>query len=176
MNLKEILNKRRSIRKFSDKVVNQGTLDALMEATLQAPSSRNSHSTHLVAIRNRAIIERLASMRDYGSSFVKNAPVFVLVMGDRSVTDLWEVNCSISAATLQLAATDLELSSCWVHINGRPQLKDQPEGAMAEEVVRSLVDIPPHYGILCGIALGYSDFTPADLPPFDSASHYKTIE
>ncbi len=176
MEFKEILSSRRSIRKYSAMQVEQETIDALVEATLKAPSSRNSHSTHLLVVRNPEKIERLSQMRDYGSAFVKGAPIFVLVMGDRSVTDLWEVNCSISATTLQLAATDLGLASCWVHVDGRPHLKDEPQGVSAEDIVREVVDIPENFSVLCGIALGYSDFVPADLPPFDWAAHVNIVE
>ncbi len=175
MHLQDILDKRRSIRKFLDKEVDSTTIEALCKAALKAPSSRNSHSTHLLVIDRHDIIEQAATMRDYGSGFIKGAPLFILVMGDKSATDLWEVNCAITATTLQLAATDLGLASCWVHIDGRAQLKENPEGTSAEEYLRSLVDIPTTFGVLCGIAVGYSDFEPAALPPFDAASHIETL-
>ncbi len=176
MELKEILTKRRSIRKYSPQEVEPSVIEQLMEATLRAPSSRNSHSTHLLVVRNRETIESLATMRDYGSAFIKDAPVVILVMGDKEATDLWEVNCSISATVLQLSATDLGLASCWVHVEGRPRLKAEPQGASAEDHVRSLVEIPPHFGVLCAVAVGYSDFVPADLPPFDAAEHWAVVE
>ncbi len=176
MEFKEVASTRRSVRKYSTRAVESSVIDQLLETTLKAPSSRNSHSTHFIVIRNAEKIKRIAQMRDYGSAFVKDAPIFILVLGDKSATDLWEVNCAISATVMQLTATDLGLSSCWVHIEGRAQLKDNPQGAMAEEVVRAQVDIPDTYGILCGIALGYSDFQPAPLPEFDAASHVKIEE
>ncbi len=174
MELKDILNKRRSVRKFNDTPVSEESLSAVLDAALQAPSSRNSRSTHFIVVRDREVIERLAAMRDYGSAFVKGAPVFVLVAGDMSATDLWQVNCSISATILQLACTDAGLSSCWVHIEGRAQKQAEADGAKAIEWVREVVDIPENLGVLCGIALGYSDFEPAQLPAFDKAS--KIIE
>ncbi len=174
MELQDILNKRRSVRKFNDAPISEQTLRAVLDAALTAPSSRNSHSTHFIVVRDRAIIERLALMRDYGSAFVKGAPVFVLVAGDMSATDLWQVNCSISATILQLACTDAGLASCWVHVEGRAQKQAEPDGAKAIEWVRDVVDIPENLGVLCGIAVGYSDFEPAALPPFDKAS--KIIE
>ncbi len=170
MELKDILAKRRSIRKFNDKEVSPETIDALLDAALQAPSSRNSHSTHFIVVRDKASIERLSTMRDYGAGFVKAAPVFILVAGDTSATDLWQVNCSISATILQLACTDLGLSSCWVHVENRAQKQADPDGAKAIELVREVVDIPAGLDILCGIALGYSDFEPAALPEFDKSS------
>ncbi|MFR9523344.1 MAG: nitroreductase family protein [Rikenellaceae bacterium] len=175
MEFKKVVAARRSIRKFSCKEVEESVIEELLETTLKAPSSRNSHSTHLLVIRNRQIIDHLASMRDYGSGFIKKAPVFILIMGDTQATDLWQVNCSISATLMQLAATDLGLASCWVHVDGRPQLKSEPQGAMAEDMIRTLVQIPESFKVLCGIALGYSDFTPADLPEFDSAAHARVV-
>ncbi len=176
MEFKKLLSERRSIRKYSPKEVEQSVIDELVAATFTAPSSRNSHSTHLLVVRRKEIIERMAEMRDYGSAFIKYAPVVILVMGDREATDLWEVNCSISATTMLYAATDLGLSACWVHVDGRPHLKAEPDGTSAEEVLRSLLDIPEAYSVLCAVALGYSDFTPAPLPPFDAAEHVVVVE
>ncbi len=167
MELKNILSKRRSIRKFSDKPINEQVVNNIVDATLSAPSSRNSRSTNLIVIRNREIIEKIATMRDYGSAFVKNAPMVILVAGDTSKSDLWEVNCSISATTLQLACVDEGLASCWVHVKDRPQKQAEPDGAKAIELIREVVDFPAEYDVLCAIALGYSDFEPAALPPFD---------
>ncbi len=171
MELKEILSKRRSVRKYSDRKVEKEVVEQLLEATFKAPSSRNSRSTHLVVVQDPEKIARLADMRDYGSAFIKDAPLFILVAGDQSATDLWEVNCSISATLLQLAAVDLGLASCWVHVDGRAHRKAEPNGTTADQVVRTIVDIPENYGILCGIAIGYSDFCPAPLPEFDASAH-----
>ena len=72
---------------------------------------------------------------------------------------------------LLFAATDAGLASCWVHVNGRPCLKDQPDGAQAEDYLREFLPVPAEHGILCAVALGYSDFEPAALPPFDAGTH-----
>lgn len=110
-------------------------------------------------------------MRDYGSAFLEHAPAVVLVEGDRTATDLWRENAAITATALLFAATDAGLASCWVHVNGRPCLKDQPDGAQAEDYLREFLPVPAGHGILCAVALGYSDFEPAALPPFDAGTH-----
>jgi nitroreductase len=86
---------------------------------------------------------------------MKDCPMAIMVAGDESVTDLWVDNCSISATILQLAVTDAGLGSCWVHINGRPKLKAEPEGKSAEEYLREFLPIPAEWRPLCFIALGY---------------------
>ena len=92
MDFKTLIASRRSIRKFEPTAVPEEVVNRLVEATLTAPSSRNSRSTHLMIIDQAETIARMAEMRDYGSSFMKNAPLVILVMGDTTVTDKWLVN------------------------------------------------------------------------------------
>ena len=167
MELKTILEKRRSVRKFLDRKVEKEKLQRIAEMALTAPSSRNSRSTRLMIVEKPEQLEHIASMRDYGAAFVKNAAAAILVMGDKSKSDLWLDNCVITATILQLAVVDEGLASCWVHVNDRPCLKDEPEGKKAEEHLREKFPIPENYGILCAIALGYSDFEPAPLPAYE---------
>ncbi len=176
MEFQELLSKRRSVRKFSPQAVEREVLERLIEMTLSAPSSRNSHSTSFMVVTNRSILERISTMRDYGSSFVKNAPAAILILGDNTKSDLTTVNASISATVLQLAAVELGLSSCWVHVDGRPQKKDEPTGAEAIELVRELLPIPAECDVLCLVALGYSDFVPAPLPEFDHSALVSYID
>ncbi|MFI3282624.1 MAG: nitroreductase family protein [Rikenellaceae bacterium] len=170
MELKDIISKRRSTRKFLDTKVPQEVIARMLETTLLAPSSRNSHSTKFIVVTSPEKIEKLSTMRDYGSSFMKNAPCAIIICGDTSATDLWEVNCAISATTLQLVCVDEGLASCWVHVQDRPQLQAEPNGAKAIEVVREVVNIPEGDDALCVIACGYSNFEPAPLPEFDKAA------
>ena len=112
MEFKEILNKRRSVRKFSDRKVPREVIDRLLQATFTAPSSRNSRSTRIFVVENPEIIVSMSEMRDYGSAFMKSAPLALVVAGDKSLSDLWMVNCSISATVLQLACVEEGLASC----------------------------------------------------------------
>ena len=157
MEFKEILRRRRSVRKYLSRPVEREVLDTVLREALAAPSSRNSHSTHLRVVTDPETIARIARMRDYGSAFLEHAPAVVLVEGDRTATDLWRENAAITATALLFAATDAGLASCWVHVNGRPCLKDQPDGAQAEDYLREFLPVPAEHGILCAVALGYSD-------------------
>lgn len=167
MEFKELVAHRRSVRKYADRPVPREAIAPLLDAALTAPSSRNTRSTHFMVVTDRALIDRMASMRDYGASFLTGAPAVVLVMGDRQASDLWVENAAIAATLLQLAAEDAGLRSCWVHVNGRPRLKAQPEGEQAVDYLRSFLPLPLQYGVLCAIALGYSDHAPKPLPESD---------
>ena len=167
MELKKILDVRRSTRKFLDRKVEQEKLQRIADMALTAPSSRNSRSTRLMIVDKKEDLEHIATMRDYGAAFVKNAAAAILVMGDMSKSDLWLDNCVITATILQLAVVDEGLASCWVHVNDRPCLQAEPDGRKADDYLRELLDLPEHYGILCAVALGYSDFEPKPLPPYE---------
>ncbi len=171
MEFYELLRRRRSIRKYEPRPVPAEVVDRLLQATLTAPSSRNTRSTPLLVVDRPDLIERMAAMRDYGSAFLKGAPLAILVLGDTTAGDLWQVNCAISATLLQLACVEEGLGSCWVHVDGRPRLKAEPAGEQAADYLRSFLPIPAGCAPLCAVAVGYSDFHPAELPPFDAETH-----
>lgn len=170
MDFKELIAKRRSIRKFSDRAVPAEVVNRILSETLTAPSARNTRTTYFLVVDDPDLVTRMADMRDYGSAFMKGAPLAILVLGDTSKSDLWRENAAISATVLQLACVDEGLGSCWVHINGRPCRKDVPEGQKAADYLRTFLPIPEGCEPLCAIVAGYSDFTPAPLPPSDDAA------
>ena len=164
MDFKNILATRRSVRRFSPTEVSREVLLDIVNQALAAPSSRNMRTSRFIIVDDKPTLEKLAKMRDYGSEFMKDAAAAIIVAADTTKTDLWRENCAISATVLQLAIVDAGLASCWVHIGGRPRLKDVPEGEQAEEYIRTFIDIPEDWSLECAIALGYSDYTPKPLP------------
>ena len=106
-------------------------------------------------IEDRDTIAAISEMRDSGSSFVKDAPAVIVVMGDESKTDLWVDNCAISTTFIQLAATAMELGSCCVHVNGRPRSRTDMSAGNAEDYLRELLGVKDGIRILCVVALGY---------------------
>lgn len=155
MDFLEVIEKRHSVRKYADKPVEKELLDAIVKVAQTAPSSRNSKSSAFMIIEDRDTLDALAQMRDYGSALLSGAPTAIVVLGDESKTDLWVDNCAISATFIQLAVTAMDLVSCWVHCNGRPVLKNEPDGAKAEDYVRELLGIKDSLHPYCVVAVGY---------------------
>ena len=175
MEFKTILEKRRSTRKFLPRKVEHDKLQRIVDMALQAPSSRNCRSTRFLVVRKPEIVHRMAGMRDYGAAPLAAAPAAIVVMGDRAASDLWVDNAAIAATMLQLALVDAGLKSCWVHVNGRPCRKDAPEAGLAVDFLREFLPLPDSFGVLCVIALGYSDFEPKPLPE-ESVDRVKWME
>lgn len=155
MDFLEVIDKRRSVRKYSDRPVEKEVLDAIVKVAQTAPSSRNCKSSAFMIIEDKDTLEALSQMRDSGSGLLAGAPAAVVVMGDQTKTDLWVDNCAISATFVQLAVTAMDLVSCWVHVNGRPRLKADPEGATAEDYVTELLGIKDGLRPYCVVAIGY---------------------
>lgn len=168
MEFKQIITKRRSTRRFTPTTPSREVLLDIVRDALTAPSSRNMHTTRFLIVDDKETIRKMSEMRDYGSSFMDEATAAIVVLGDTTKTDLWRENCAISATMLQLSIVEHGLASCWVHVGGRPRLKDEPNGEQAEEYLRSFLDIPAEWAVECVIALGYSDFEPKPLPEWDS--------
>ena len=151
----DVIQKRHSVRKFTGEPVDRELIDAILDIAATAPSSRNSHSSAFMVVDDRDTLSAIAEMRDHGSAFVKGAAAAIVVMGDRSKTDIWVENAAISATFIQLAATAMDLGSCWVHVRDRLRSKDDPAKGTAEEYLRGLLGIRDEYSVLCVLALGH---------------------
>ena len=157
MDFLEVIEKRHSVRKYSDQPVDKAILDAIVRVAQTAPSSRNSKSSVFMIVEDRDTLDALSQMRDYGSALLTGAQAAIVVLGDETKTDRWVDNCAISATFIQLAVTAMDLVSCWVHINGRPCVRLEPEGAKAEDYVRNLLGIKDGLKPYCVIAIGYPE-------------------
>ena len=157
MDFLEVIEKRKSVRKYADRPVEREVLEAIVKVAQTAPSSRNSKSSAFMIIEDRDTIDALSLMRDYGASPLKSAQAAIVVMGDTSKTDLWVDNCAISATFIQLAVTAMDLVSCWIHVNDRPRLKDLPEGERADDYVSALRGIKDGLHPYCIVAIGYPE-------------------
>ncbi len=157
MDFLQVIEKRRTFRRYSDRPVEREILDAIVKVAQTAPSSRNSKSTAFMIIEDRDTLDALSQMRDFGASPLKSAQAAILVMGDTTKTDLWVDNCAISATFVQLAVTAMDLVSCWIHINSRLCLKDEPEGRTSDDYVSELLGLKEEMHPYCVVAIGYPE-------------------
>lgn len=155
MNFNDVIAARHSVRHFEDREVPRELLDAIILQAQSAPSSKNTRSSAFLVVEEPDTLLALSQMRTSGSAFMKDSKAAIVVLGDTSKTDLYEVNSSISATFIQLSAVNLGLGSCWVQVAGRPRSKDGSVPGTAEEYVRELLGIPDYMSVLCVIALGY---------------------
>ena len=61
MEFKQVLSKRRSIRKFTERAVPREVVDRLLAETLTAPSARNTRTTRLLVVDDPQTVARMAT-------------------------------------------------------------------------------------------------------------------
>lgn len=148
-----ILRQRRSIRRFQSRPVEREKVDALLEAALRSPSSRNLDPWEFLVIDDPDLLERAGRAKAHGSTFVGGAPLAIVVIADPERCDVWVEDCSIAAIILQLTAESLGLGSCWAQIRLRPHDDD----TTAEDYLKDLLDLPKGHTVEAIIGIGYPD-------------------
>lgn len=147
----ELLRRRRSIRKFSVEKIATETVETLIEAALRAPSSRGINPWEFILVDNPEILGKLSTAKQYGSEFLKNAPLAIVVCADSSKSDVWIEDCSIAAIIIQLTAVSLDLGSCWAQISDRQHDNE----LSAEGYIQELLGLPKHIKVECILGIGH---------------------
>jgi nitroreductase len=146
-----LIENRRSIRKYQEKAVEAETIDLLVEALLRAPTSMGKNSWEFVVVTDPGVLEKLSRAKPHGASFLKYAPLGIVVCGDPQISDVWIENASIASIYIHLAATSLDLGSCWIQIRERPH----DDTRSAEAYIAEVLDLPAHLRVLSIISIGY---------------------
>jgi len=146
-----LVQKRRSIRKYLDKPIEPEKVDLLIESALRSPSSRGFNPWEFVVVTDGVLLEKLSKAKPHGASFLKNAPLGIVVCADPEKCDVWIEDASIASIFIHLASESLELGSCWIQI--RKRMHDQTK--TAEQYIRELLNIPERLNVESIIAIGY---------------------
>lgn len=154
----ELFKSRRSTRKFTEKPLTKEQKDSLLKAGLLAPASKGNYPVQFVTVEQKETLQKLKDCKNFGTTALETAPLAVVVIGDRDKSDVWVEDCSIAATHLFLEAEKLGLGANWIQIRLR-----QSEKAGSEEEIRSLLQIPRNFGIVCIIAVGEKD---EEKPPY----------
>ncbi len=147
----DLIQKRRSIRRFEDRSVEPEKIEMIVEAALRSPSSRSLNPWEFIVVTDRGFLESLSRAKEHGSSFLKGAPLAIVVLADPVKCDVWVEDCSIASIIIQLAAHDMGLGSCWIQIRKRMH----NDSKTAEEYVREILEIPGNMAVESIIAIGY---------------------
>ncbi len=157
MNVQEAILTRRSTRVYSDAPVEPAKLEQVLAAARHAPSGGNNQTTHLLVIRNTAVLAELARLvkqefskmeetpgmyksmagairRSKGEVYVfhYNAPVLILT-ANRADYGNNIADCACALENMMIMANDLDLGTCWIN-----QLKWLNENDVITAYLRTL--------------------------------------
>jgi nitroreductase len=153
----DLLRSRRSVRKFENRPVERGKLDILVESMLRSPSSANRAPWAFIVVTDAQKLLQLSKAKTSGSSFLRDAPLAIVVCADSERSDVWVEDASIASLIVHLAATDLGLGSCWVQIRLREHDREQS----AQDYVAEVLGLREGTVVESIVAIGY----PAERKP-----------
>lgn len=129
--------KRRSIRKFSDKSVDESIIKELLTAGMSAPSAGNCQPWHFIVIDDKQKLQDIASFHPY-AKMVAQSPIAILVCAEparEKHVGFWPQDCAAATQNILLYATEKGLGNVWVGIHPKEDMKkefverfDIPEG------------------------------------------------
>ena len=151
MDFRDLVQKRRSIRRFTEEELTAEQVQTIVRAGLMAPTSKGTRAWHFIVVDEKEKLERLSQCRPAGADFVKGAPLAIVVAMDSRETDVWAEDGSIAAVTMQYQAADLGLGSCWAQV----RLRTWDDGTTAADIVRSIVDAPDWLEPVCLLGIGH---------------------
>ena len=158
MDVKQAIQKRKSIRQYKDKEVSDDLIKELIDAAWLAPSGNNLQPCRFFIIKDKEVKNKLRENKIFYQDFVYTASIIIVCCGDPSVYVKYKGfdnenqtrairDVSIASGFLVLRATELELGTCYV-------------GWIDKEKIKDVLNIPKDYVIPYIITVGYSDEEP----------------
>ena len=148
--MKNMLLKRRSIRKYTDAPIESEKVEQLIRAGLLSPTSRNGRAWEFIIVDDKKVLGKLSETKP-GAQALKGAALGIVVLADPQKSDVWVEDTSIATIILQLTAQSLGLGSCWIQIRERMN----KDGITAEQYVREVLEIPENLKVTTIVSLGY---------------------
>ena len=153
----EVLNTRRSIRKFLDRPVEKEKILKILEAGMNAPSAGNEQPWHFVVVTDRQKMLAMKEKHPYAAMLAEAAAAIAVVADPRLLKypgpgqEMWIQDLSAATENILLAIHALGLGGVWLAVHPYEE---------REREIAKILEIPEGYRILNLIALGYPNQTP----------------
>lgn len=142
--------KRRSIRRFTEKPVEQEKIERILKAGMQAPSAHNNQRWEFIVLTEQDKKDAVSKMSPW-AGMVAKAPVSIVVLGKRDDENLnhwFEQDLGACTENILLQIAEEGLGGCWMGFY--PDME-------RVEALSNYFNIPKNIMPFCVIALGYSD-------------------
>ncbi|MBQ3943488.1 MAG: nitroreductase family protein [Elusimicrobia bacterium] len=150
---------RKSVRKYSDKEIEQEKIDIILKCAMAAPSAMNKQPWEILVINDKEKLEKIAEILP-NASYSKNSQVTIIVCGDKNVSEkFWEQDCSAVSENILLAAESLGLGAVWCAVYPFDE---------KVEAVKNLFELPENIVPLNVIPMGYPETNEDAKEKYDS--------
>ena len=156
MTVKELIKKRRTIRKFENKPIPEEQLTSYIETARICPSAANLQPLKYVSVNSANMAEKVFSTLkwagylkgEYTPKEDEKPTAYIIVCVDKNIsTANYDMDVGAAVENIILSALEDGIGACWLASVERPKLK-------------RMLNLPDNLEISCVIALGY----PAENP------------
>ena len=150
MNVREAIEKRRTIRKFTDKIIDKADLHELVDCARLAAYGGNLQPLKFRCINEKAEAEAVFQNIKWAGYLSDGTPkegerpnAYIAILGDTEIKKNgdFEVDAGAAVTTMMLRATELNLATCWF-------------GSINRAEISKLLDIPESLKLLYILAVG----------------------
>jgi nitroreductase len=150
MSLKELIFKTRSYRRFDEShQIDSKTIESLIDLARLSSSGANKQPLKYFYCNTAKDCERIfpylawaGYLTDWpGPEKGERPTAYILILGDKSITEIFGVDHGIAAHTIMLGATETGIGGCII-------------GSIKREELSSELSIPDNFEILLILALG----------------------
>jgi len=113
------------------------------------------------------LLAKLSTAKRQGSTFLKDAPLGIVIAADSTKSDVWVEDTAIAAILAQATAEWLGLASCWIQIRNRPHDDD----TTAEAFIQQVLGLPEHIKVASIISIGHPDERKSSVPTSELEYH-----
>lgn len=150
------IRKRRSVRAYLRREVEERKLREVLKAAMCAPTSWGTRAWEFVVVSDPEAKKALSTSTAH-ARFVRNAPVVVVICYNIKTGRRFREDSSIAAEHIHLEAVNQGLASCFVQVADA----GEPPGS-AEPFVKELLGIPEEFRVQCMMPLGYAVKEPGE--------------
>ncbi len=168
MSVIDVIRKRKSVRAYSDKPLEEDKLTAVLEAARLAPSAGNRQEWRFVIVRDAEKRKKLVDAANK-QMFIGEAPAVIVACAETDGRIMmcgqpcYPIDVAIALEHIALAAAELDLGTCWI-------------GAFDEGKVKEVLGIPEKIRVVELMPIGYpSDPSPVEKKrlPIESIMRYE---
>ena len=150
MDVKEAIEKRRSIRAYKRHEISDSEIETLVKAAQLAPSAKNLQPCKFVIVRDAAVKKKVAQACPGQMFIAKASAIFCCVVNEN--TSRWaSIDAAIAMEHIALQATELGYGCCWI-------------GAFDEAEVKKALKVPANLKIVALMPVGKADEKPERRP------------
>jgi nitroreductase len=166
----EVLQKRRSIRKYKTTSVDDEKIIKILESARLGPSANNQQPCQFIVVKDQKVRDSLRAA--YKQEWFVQAPVIIVGCvnpkeawrrGGMFGEEYWKVDLAIAFQNLILASTELELGTCWI-------------ANFDEDAVKKALNIPKDIRVVAMTPVGYPDEEkgpPTERKSLEKIVHYE---